>query len=40
MVLLGGLDEQSRFRELWARTPRLVDDPADIAAITGLSPNG
>ncbi|MER6360101.1 hypothetical protein [Kitasatospora sp. NPDC001527] len=40
MVLLGGLGEDSRFRELWARTPRTVSTAAEIAAITGLPAEG
>ncbi|MBB4784434.1 MULTISPECIES: hypothetical protein [Streptomyces violaceusniger group] len=36
LVLVSGLPGESRFARAWARTPRTVTDPAEIAAITGL----
>ncbi|WP_399088030.1 hypothetical protein ACGH2B_12515 [Streptomyces sp. BBFR2] len=36
LVLVGGLSAESRFAAAWKRTPRAVEDPAEIAAITGV----
>ncbi|MFM9368065.1 hypothetical protein [Streptomyces sp. Da 82-17] len=35
LVLVGGLPAEAKFPRLWARTPRAVTDPREIAALTG-----
>ena len=35
LVLLGGLPADAQFPRIWARTPRAVTDPREIAALTG-----
>jgi hypothetical protein len=35
LVLLGGLPAEAAFPRAWARTPRAVTDPREIAALTG-----
>ncbi|MCX4987120.1 hypothetical protein [Streptomyces sp. NBC_00572] len=35
LVLIGGLSPEARFARAWAKTPRRVTDPAEIAALTG-----
>lgn len=36
LVLVGGLPDQAKFPRMWARTPRMVADPREIAALTGV----
>ncbi|MFF8095683.1 hypothetical protein [Streptomyces sp. NPDC016675] len=36
LTLISGLSDQARFPRLWQATPRRVDDPAEIARITGI----
>ncbi|MYR46593.1 hypothetical protein [Streptomyces sp. SID5910] len=36
LTLIATLGEQARFPRLWQRTPRRVDDPQEIARITGI----
>ncbi|MDN5380731.1 hypothetical protein ACPCJU_17000 [Streptomyces thermodiastaticus] len=36
LALVGSLPPESRFVRAWQRTPRRVDDPAEIARITGI----
>ncbi len=36
LVLVSGLSGEAGFARAWARTPRAVTDPAEIAALTGI----
>ncbi|MER7091080.1 MULTISPECIES: hypothetical protein [Streptomyces rochei group] len=36
LTLISSLSGEARFPRLWQATPRQVDDPAEIARITGI----
>lgn len=36
-MLLAGLSSEARFADAWHRTPRIVRDPNEIAAITAAA---
>ncbi|MFE1071000.1 hypothetical protein ACFW5W_07190 [Streptomyces sp. NPDC058783] len=36
LTLISDLSDQARFPRAWQATPRRVDDPAEIARITGI----